>query len=170
MQNFEKYTTAMNITGDARLKALMLHLAGEQVHDIYDTMAAATDKYAHTKQKLTGYFSPKKNMQYQVYIFRKAVQQPGEDLDRYHTRLRLLAKNCEFTDIDSEIKAQLIHAACHPDRKALKEPDMTLNRLLDHGRTLELSEIQATGMEQDAATTVNTVHQRAQTGGLETNT
>ena len=60
-QRFENYTTAINITGDARLKALMLHLARERVH-IYDTMAAATDKYADTTQKLTGYFSPKKNV------------------------------------------------------------------------------------------------------------
>lgn len=93
LQRFENYTTAMNITGDARLKALLLHIAGERVHDIYDTLATEDDKYADTKQMLSGYFSPKKNVQYQVYIFRKAVQEPGENLDSYHTRLRMLAKN-----------------------------------------------------------------------------
>jgi hypothetical protein len=34
VQRFENYTTAVNITGDARLKALLLHLAGERVYDI----------------------------------------------------------------------------------------------------------------------------------------
>lgn len=36
------------------------------MHDIYDIMGAATDKYADKKQKLTGYCSPKKNLHYQV--------------------------------------------------------------------------------------------------------
>ncbi|CAL9691679.1 unnamed protein product [Knipowitschia caucasica] len=93
LQRFENYTTAVNITGDARLKALLLHVAGERVHDIYDTLSADGDKYADTKQKLTAYFTPKRNVQYQVYLFRKAVQEPGENLDTYHTRLRILAKN-----------------------------------------------------------------------------
>ncbi|TKS65153.1 Retrovirus-related Pol polyprotein from transposon 17.6 [Collichthys lucidus] len=99
VQRFENYTTAMNITGDARLKALLLHIAGERVYDIYDTLAAEGDKYADTKQKLSGYFSPKKNIQYQVYIFRKATQEPGENLDGYHTRLRMLAKNFDADKI-----------------------------------------------------------------------
>ena len=147
---FENYTTAMNITADARLKALLLHIAGERVHDIYDTLAGADDDYAATKQKLSGYFSPKKNVQYQVYVFRNAKQEPGENLDSYHTRLRMMAKNCEFANVDTEIKAQIIQscASSRLRRKALREPDLTLANLLDHGRTLELSEMHASGIER----------------------
>lgn len=104
LQRFENYTTAVNITGDPRLKALLLHLAGERVHDIYDTVAAEADKYADVKAKLTEYFSPKKNVQYEVYIFRKAAQQPGENLDAYNPRLHMLAKYCEFRDVDNDNK------------------------------------------------------------------
>ncbi len=89
----ENFLVAMNITGDARQKALLLHLTGECVHDIYDTFAADEDGYAETKIKLNGYFSPKKNTQYLVYQFRKAVKQPGEKLDTYQTRLRMRAKD-----------------------------------------------------------------------------
>lgn len=73
------------------------------------------------------------------------MQQSGENLDSYHTRLRMLAKNYEFGDVDKEIVAQLIQscASSRLCRKALKEPDLTLNTLLDHGRMLELSEQQA---------------------------
>lgn len=87
----------MKINRDARLKALLLHLEGERVHDIYDNLAAADDKYADVQQKLQTYFVPKKNVQYQVYVFRKEVQQPGENLDTYCTRLSMLAKNWEFS-------------------------------------------------------------------------
>ena len=32
------YLTAMNITDTKRQKAMLLHFAGEQVHDIFDTL------------------------------------------------------------------------------------------------------------------------------------
>uniref|UniRef100_A0AAQ4Q6X4 Gypsy retrotransposon integrase-like protein 1 n=1 Tax=Gasterosteus aculeatus aculeatus TaxID=481459 RepID=A0AAQ4Q6X4_GASAC len=162
VQRFENYTTAMNITGDARLKALLLHIAGERVHDIYDTLSAEDDKYAETKQKLSGYFSPKKNVQYQVYIFRKMVQEPGENVDSYHTRLRMLARNCEFADVNAEIKTQIIQscASSRLRRKALREPELGLEELLDHGRTLELSEMQATGIERGTTAAVNVLDRK----------
>lgn len=121
----------MNITGGARLKALLLHW---RVHDIYDTLAANDDDYATTKQKLFGYFSPKKNIQYQVYVFRKSIQEPGENLSSYQTKLRMSAKNCKFADIDAEIKTQIMQscASSRLRRKALREPDLTLALLLDH--------------------------------------
>ncbi len=148
IQRFEKILVAMNITSYARQKALLLHLAGERVHDIYDTFAADEDGYAETKTKLNGYFSPKKNTQYLVYQFRKAVQQPGEKLDTYQTRLRILAKDCELADVDCEIKAQLLQicTSSRLRRKALRGPDLTPEALLGHGRTLEISEQQAVGI------------------------
>lgn len=52
---------AMNINAKARKRALLLHLAGERVHDIYDTLAEEKDDYEDTKTKLHGYFTPKKH-------------------------------------------------------------------------------------------------------------
>lgn len=162
VQRLENYTTAINITGDARAKALMLHMAGERVHNIYDTLSANDDDYAVTKQKLAGYFSPKKNVQYQAYVFRKSMQEPRETFDKYHTRLRMLAKNCEFANVDSEIKTQIIQTCTSSRllRKALREPDLTLALLLDYGRTLELPEMQASGIEKDTAGSVNTLDKK----------
>lgn len=100
----------MAITGDARTKALLLHLAGERVHDNNDTLAEDADEYTDVMKKLTDHFAPKRNIQYEVYIFRKAAQLPGESLDVYTTRLRMLAKHCEFTDKDNEIKSQIIQS------------------------------------------------------------
>uniref|UniRef100_A0A669DPM2 Gypsy retrotransposon integrase-like protein 1 n=1 Tax=Oreochromis niloticus TaxID=8128 RepID=A0A669DPM2_ORENI len=162
LQRFENYTTAMNITGDARLRALLLHVSGEKVHDVYDTLATDGDKYADTKQKLSAYFAPKKHVQYQIYLFRKAVQESGETLDNYHTRLRILAKNCEFADMAAEIKTQIIQSCTSSQlrRKALREPDLTLDDLLNHGRACELSELQATGMEADKTAAVNKVQHK----------
>lgn len=157
IQRFENYLVAMNITADPRKKALLLHLAGERVHDIYETLADDNDKYDETKTKLHGYFSPKKNTQYLVYKFRQATQLSGETLDTYHTKLKMLAKDCDFADADREIMAQIIQSCTSSRlrRRALREPDMTLNDLLDLGRMLEISEKQAEGIEENAAAAVN---------------
>lgn len=160
IQHFKNLIIAMNITGDVPEKALMLRLTEKHVHDIYDTFATEEDGYTETKMKLNNYFSPKKNTQFLVYQFRKAVQQHGEKLDTCQTRLRTLEKDCEFADVDCEIKAQLIQSCTSSRlrRKAMREPDLTLEALLDHGRTLEISEQQAAGIEHNSVAAVSAVH------------
>jgi len=75
----------------------------------------------------------------------------------------MLAKNCEFSNADEEIKTQVIQccASSRLCRKALREPDLTLEKLLDHGRTLELSEMQATGIERGTTAAVNVLDRKA---------
>ena len=41
--------------------------------------------------KLNAYFMPKKNVDYEIFQFRQAVQKPGEAVDQFTTRLRQLA-------------------------------------------------------------------------------
>ena len=55
-------------------------------------------------------FEPEKNRIYQTYMFRQASQQDNETIiDEFHTRLRRLAKHCEFVDVEFEIKMQTVH-------------------------------------------------------------
>ena len=70
-------------------------------------------------------------------------------IDQFHTRLRKLVKNCEFTDDDREIKTQIIQGCLSQRlrRRALRET-MTFVQLIDYGRSFETSETQARGMEQ----------------------
>ncbi|KAJ7993992.1 hypothetical protein DPEC_G00261320 [Dallia pectoralis] len=48
-------------------------------------------------------------------------------------------------------------------RRTLREPNDSLDNLLEYGRTLELSEQQAAGMEQNVPASVNAVHQTGRT-------
>ena len=115
---------------------------------------------------LTNYFSPKKNIEYEVDMFRQAKQLSGETMGRFHTRLRKLAKTCEFTDVEREIKTQIIQGCLSQRlrRRALRET-ISLTQLLDYGRSLETSETQACGMEEKLQSEVatgyvnNTVHE-----------
>lgn len=83
----------------------------------------------------------KKNTEYEIYKFRQAKQTSDETIDSFHTRLRQLAVNCEFTEKSKEVQSQIIQG-CHSTRlrrKALRE-DTTLEGLISSARALELSE------------------------------
>ena len=149
----------MGIEDPKQTRALLLHYSGPEVDEIFDTLEnTGEDKdYKTAVEKLTAHFNPQVNTTYEVYNFRKAQQNEGESLDSFHTRLRTLAKTCEFGAADKEIKEQII-LSCKSNalrRKALRE-DLDLTALLKAGRALELSETQAKEVESDK-TTVNTV-------------
>ena len=151
---------AMNVDdNDARQRALLLHYAGEQVYDIFETLTdtGESDDFDKACEKLTAYFSPKKNIEYEVYVFRKEKQEIGETLDTYHTRLRRLAATCDFTDIDREIKTQIVQncSSCRLRRRALRDADFSLSAMLAEGRAIELSEKQATDIENIREAEVN---------------
>ena len=61
----------MDITDDNRKRTLLLHYAGEEVADVFETLVETGNTYATAKQKLTDYFAPKKNTEYEIYKFRQ---------------------------------------------------------------------------------------------------
>ena len=125
----------MNITVPKRKRALLLHYAGPpEVDEIFDTLPSSGDDsdYATAVEKLNEYFSPQTNTAYEVYNFRQTKQKDGESLDSYHTRLRQLAKTCEFINIDTEIKEHII-LTCSSNSlqcRALRE-NLTLDAFLN---------------------------------------
>ena len=154
VSRFKNLMLACNITDQMRQRALLLHYAGEQPHDIFDTLpdTVATEN-ENTLDKavnaLTAHFALKRNREYEVYTFRQAKQNMDEDMTTYYTRLRQLSSTCVFTDVDREIQSQIIQncSSSRHRRKALSDPEMTLSRLIDVARVMELSEIQAKGIE-----------------------
>ena len=118
LDRFDNLIIAMNVTDNDRKKALLLHLVGEFVFEVYESLvipeisddadAAGNNAYTATKKALTDHFSPKKNTEFEVYNFRLAKQNAGETTDAYHARLRLLAIYCQFEHVDGEIKSHII--------------------------------------------------------------
>ena len=97
------------------------------------------DDFAETKRKLTAYFRPQCNEEYEIFKFRQAEQTSSETLDQFNARLQQLAKNCKFHEKDREVKLQIIQkcAMSKVRDKGLSEPTITLEKLLTFGRTLE---------------------------------
>ena len=138
---------ALKVEDDKQRRAL-LYQAGEETQEIFETLTETGDDYATAKKKLDDYFSPKKNVDYEIFQFHQAVQQKGETVDQFATRLRKLGATCEFHDLDKELKSAIIQS-CQSKRLrryALREEALTLDALLTKARSLEASERQATGM------------------------
>jgi hypothetical protein len=133
LKRFHLYLRAGKITDKTQQRALLLYMAGPQVQTIFETLANDfLNDFKTAVEKLTEYFMPKKNLEYEIYIFRKARQTTDETLDQCHMRLRKLATTCEFTDADSEIKTQIIRS-CVSTRlriKTLRDSTLTLSALL----------------------------------------
>ena len=123
---------AININDPTRQRALLLHYAGEETHDIFDTLldtAASEDKIALDKAfaALTTHFTPKRNREYDVYKFRQAKQEKGEDITAFYIRLKQLSRTCEFADSDREIKSQIVQncESSRLRRRTLSDLEMT---------------------------------------------
>ena len=103
-RRFQTYLLAMNITDPTQQRALLLYQVGQHTQDIFDTIPnnGQPADYDTAMRKLEEYFLPKRNVTYEIFQFRQAVQQPGESVDQYATRLRKLAEYCEFANINSK--------------------------------------------------------------------
>ena len=151
VSRFRNLIIALDITDKTRQRALLLHYAGEAVNTLDDTEAEeGQDPLEKAILALTNYFEPKKNPAFEEYQFRQATQNVGEPIASYFTRLKQLAKTCEFADEDREIKSQVIQHCTSSKlrRKALSEPATTLQSLLEYGKTLEITEVQAASIEK----------------------
>ena len=138
---------AMDVTDAGRKRALLLHYAGERVNDIFETLSdRGDDKDYKAYEALNKYFTPKKNISFEIYKFRNMKQDEGETIDKFHTRLQIAAKYCEFGENkEKEIKWQigLGTSSKKVRRYSFRNPDLTLVQLLSYSRTIHETEKQA---------------------------
>ena len=128
LARLDNFLLAQNVDGDARRKAILLHCAGEAVferHQALDTRDG-DGTFDQTKDLLSAHFNPARNREFEVFNFRKLGQAAGEGLDAFHARLHKQSQYCEFANVDSEVKSQLIQATTmgRLRDKGLSEPGM----------------------------------------------
>ncbi|XP_074635924.1 uncharacterized protein LOC141894247 [Acropora palmata] len=167
MKGLEYFLVASSITDNKRRRAVLLHLAGPEVQTVFETLSETGDDYATALAKLTEYFEPKKNIPFERHLFRQAAQGPTENMDSYVTRLRSLAKSCEYDHVNDMIRDQVIDKCASNSlrRRLLRETDLTLDGLLQIARSIEASDLHATKMEEasDTSWQVNKICSGSQT-------
>ena len=162
LARLENLFIAVNIKDAPQKRAMLLHYAGEKVYDIYDIEKRDSETtFEATKKVLDDYFSPQKNIQKEIFNFRKHKQNEIQTLDEFVTELRTLAKNCEFADIDSEILQQVIlnSRSNRFQERALSEPTKGLEYILAIGRMMEQPDKPAPAVEGPDKTVKQVSHQ-----------
>ncbi len=154
VKSFEYFLVASNVTDKKRQRALLLHLAGPEVQEVFETLSDTGDDYATALDKLNVYFNPQKNIPFERHTFRQAAQDPSETMDAYVTRLKRLVKTCDYGTLSAEMIRDQVLEKCHSTRlrrRLLREEDLTLDVILRIARALEASDRQAKQIE-DAKT------------------
>ena len=154
MSGFKIYLIAANITDDARKRALLLHCGGSSLQDLFETLPSNSEAttYKQVCDLLTQHFTPKKNKRYERHIFRLCGQTSDENINQYVTKLRGMAKFCEFHDQSDEIVDQVIEK-CHSNKlrkRLLKEADLTLDKLIETAQVIEATDLQIQQYDKNA--------------------
>ena len=71
----------MNIEDDKQKRPLLL--AGGATQEIFETIPNTGTDYETAITKLNEYFLPKKNVDYEIFQFRQAVQEKSETVDQF---------------------------------------------------------------------------------------
>ena len=141
-----------NASNRQRRRALMLHLAGPDVEDIFLTLPNTGDvkDYRKAVDALNAYLAPKVDTKYARHSFRQLIQAPGETIRHFATRLRQASKDCDYgEDTDNQIRDEILCkcTSTYIKRKLLEERQgLTLARALEIAENCEKVDAQLAAM------------------------
>ena len=163
LQSFQYFLVAKGVVNDAQKKALLLHTAGIEVQELYETLKdpgpsvefedTATN-FEKTVRTLNAYFITKLNEPYERHVLRSMAQQDVETVGQFIARLRKQGQNCNFTTPDIDIRDQVIDKCRSSElrRKLLAKENLTLEKVQEVARSMEAVDVQAKKMgAQDSA-------------------
>ena len=150
---FEYFVIASGITDDNRKTALLLHLGGAEIQEIFETLTVAENTYEHALTALNDHFKVKKNIPFERSKFLQANQESNESIEQFVTRLRKLSLYCEYTDNTEQIRDRVV-VACSSTKlrkRLLGEPALTLDKAIEIARTQESAIHQTKEIENGTA-------------------
>ena len=99
---FELFCSASGVADSTQQRALLLHLAGIGVREIFKAIPTMTTgeakDYKKAMESLTAHFKLKKNIPMARQAFLTETPNPGERVHNFVTRLQTLAEHCDYHD------------------------------------------------------------------------
>ena len=165
---FDETETAANKKVKQRRRALLLHHAGQDVQDVFVTLAetgGVTD-YEKTVAALNKYFVPKVNSSVARRRFKAITPSGTETVGQFATRLRKAVKDCEYgtTETENQIRDEILEkcASNYIRRKCYEEAQggnvLTLSRTLEIAAQCEEIELQLAELSTGGGTEAEKGH------------
>ena len=137
-EEFELFVIASGISDPTQMRALLLHLAGPKVRDIFkNSIPAATrgeaKDYKKAMDSLSDHFKVRKNAPMARQTFLAAKPTAGETINNFITRLQKLAEHCDYEgERDSQVRDRAISYIQDKNLKAklYREETPTLSKLI----------------------------------------
>lgn len=145
----ELYLIATNVTKAEAKRAVLLHMGGLSLQEIYYNIPGAhletvansdTDIFTVAINKLDEYFAPKQSRVYERHLFRLIKQETGEKFDKFLVRLRHQSSKCKFTAPDENMIDQITEKCESAKlRKTILTlgDDVTLDKIISEANALE---------------------------------
>ena len=117
IRSFQYYATGKDIS--KRSESLLLHFAGPEVQDIFETLpdlpavpdgGAARSEFKTARGKLDKYFAHEPNTAFERHSFRRMTQLEGETVAQFCQRLRQQGEFCSYLDKEDALMDQLVEA------------------------------------------------------------
>ena len=135
---FELFCAASGIKDAKQKRALLLHIAGTGIREIFrsipDEKRGEDKDYKKAMDALTEHFQLKRNISQSRQTFLTAEPKPGERIHNFVTRLQTLAEDCDYNDEkDNQIRdrALIFITDKHLKAKLYRDNDLTLSKLLE---------------------------------------
>ena len=131
--------TASGISDPTQKRALLLHLAGPKVRDVFNNSIPATARgeakdYQKAMDCLSEHFKPRKNalMARQAFIAANLIA--GETINNFITRLQKLAEHCKYEgERDNQVRDRAISDIQDKNLKSklYREGTLTIDKLME---------------------------------------
>ena len=136
---FELYVTASGISNPTQKRALLLHLAGPRVRDIFNNSISADVRggakdYDKAMDSLSEHFKLRKNAPMARQNFLAAKPSAGETINNFITRLQKLAEHCDYEgERDNQVRDRAISFIKDRNLKAklYRVETLTLNKRME---------------------------------------
>ena len=138
-QEFELYVVASGVSDATLKRALLLHMAGPQVRDIFNNSIPAEEKgeaddYKKAMDAITTYFKPRKNVPMARQSFLAAKPTAGETINNFVSRIQNLAEQCDYgEERNNQVRDLAISFIKDKQLKAklYREENLTLTKMMD---------------------------------------
>ncbi len=129
---FEIYLTASGVTNKPQQRALLLHMGGQSVQKLFETLPDTGTDYASAIKALDKYFELKKNIPKERQQFLAMAPEPGESIKNFIVRLKKKITDCEYGDEEeNQIRDRVMYFIKDKTlkRKLFRQEELTLSKL-----------------------------------------
>lgn len=149
------FTGPLKAKSEEEKCSFLLLWIGVKGRDISNTWTLTADESKTLKtyyDRFTEYLTPKANPIFARYKFHEKTQGSSESFEHFVTELKLLVKDCGYTNSDEMVRDRIVFATNSPrvrEKLLSNGPELTLEKAIDIARSHELSQAQLKAMANE---------------------